>query len=271
MRVSVRLAPTPEAAAPMSPSLLLSPASSIDEVLDRLDGLIDEFVRDGSRMALFACLYRSVTSRVRDGIRSGRFDDGPRMERFDVIFANRYLNALAAYRRGESPGRSWRVAFDGTRSGQLLILQHLLLGMNAHINYDLGVAAAQTAPGAALPGLRRDFFEITRLLGELLEEVQDRITRVSPWLGVIDVVGCRTDEEVFFFGLSRARDVAWEVARCVADAPPERLPAELDRVDRVTEHLAGAIRRPALHLLPVLLCIRAREVGDVAAVVEALS
>src|SRR5690606_15174262 len=114
-------------------------------------------------------------------------------------------------------------------------------------------------------GLRRDFFEITRLLGELLEEVQDRITRVSPWLGVIDTIGCRTDEEIFFFGLSRARDVAWEMARCIADSGPERLPEELGRVDRVAAQVGGMIRRPALHLLPVLLCVRAREVGDLAA------
>lgn len=248
----------------MRRSPLLTPAETIDEV-------VAGSVRDGSRVGLFACLYRSVTARVRDGIRAGEFEDGPRMERFDVVFANRYLSALAAHRRGEFPGRSWLVAFEGTRSWRLLVLQHLLLGMNAHINLDLGVAAAETAPGAALPGMRRDFFAISRILGEMMDDVQDRIARVSPWMGVIDHIGCRNDEEVFYFGLSRARDAAWRVATCLADASPARLPLEVDRVDRAAARLARVIRRPGAHLLPALLCVRAREPRDVGAVLEALS
>ena len=222
-------------------------------------------------MGLFACLYRSVTVRVRDAIAAGQFEDGPRMERFDVVFANRYLDALAAYRRGDQPGRSWMAAFEGARSARLLIIQQLLLGMNAHINLDLGAAAAHSAPGAALPGLRRDFFEITRILGEMLEDVQSRISRVSPWMGVVDAIGCRNDEHVFFFALSRARDAAWAVAKRLAATPPERVPGELERVDRVTALLAGKSRNPGIHLLPPLLVVRAREPNDVAEVMAALT
>src|SRR5690606_9901383 len=126
----------------------------------------------------FAVLYRRVTARVDDGIRQGRFEDGARMERLDVVFANRYLDALARYRAGEATTRSWAVAFRAAETWNPLVLQHLLLGMNAHINLDLGIAAAETAPGAALPGLERDFHEITTLLGEMLDDVQDRIGRI---------------------------------------------------------------------------------------------
>jgi hypothetical protein len=37
-----------------------------------------------------------------------------------------------------------------------LILQHLLLGINAHINLDLGIAAAEGTSAPKLPGLLRD-------------------------------------------------------------------------------------------------------------------
>lgn len=254
----------------MFSSLTLAPAETIDEVIARLDGVIEQSIRDGSRLGLFACLYRSVTARVRDGIQTNRFEDGPRMERFDVVFANRYLSALAAYRRGEHPGRSWLIAFEGTLERRLLIVQHLLLGMNAHINLDLGASAAQIAPGAALVGLKKDFFEISRLLKEMIEEVQTKISRVSPWMGVLDAVGCRTDEEVFYFGLSRARDAAWSAAICLATTPASRLSAELDRVDRATAFLGYRIRTPGVHLLPALLAVRAREVNDLRTVLEVL-
>lgn len=255
----------------MTPSLTLAPAEDIDDVIARLGAVVARSVRDNDRLGLFACLYRSVTSRVRRDIRDGRFEDGARMERFAVGFANRYLASLHAYSRGEHLGRSWMVAFEGTRSWRLLILQHLLLGMNAHINFDLGVAAAQTAPGDSLPELRSDFLSISALLGEMMDDVQARVARVSPWMGIVDRVGCRTDEHAFFFALSRARDCAWKVAECLASSSPERMPRELDRVDRAAALLGQRIRHPGYHLLPALLLVRSRETAEIGAVLEALA
>ena len=77
------------------------PASDIDDVITRLDVLIDGFQSGGSRLGYFPALYRKVTFAVRNGIASGRFQDGPRMARLDTVFANRYLEAIAAWQAGE--------------------------------------------------------------------------------------------------------------------------------------------------------------------------
>ena len=45
-----------------------------------------------------------------------------------------------------------------------VILQHLLLGINAHINLDLGIAAVETSPGNQLAPLKNDFDMINKLL-----------------------------------------------------------------------------------------------------------
>jgi hypothetical protein len=247
------------------------PAISIDEVVSRLDAVIARARRDQSQLGFFACLYRSVTVRVAEGIDAGRFQDGPRMERLDVIFANRYLAALEAYQAGRRPTRSWTVAFDAARGGNLLILQHLLLGMNAHINLDLGVAAAQTAPGRDLPALQHDFREISRLLGEMLEDVQDRIARVSPWMGILDRVGLRTDEEICTFCLGGSRDLAWKWAQRFATTDRARLPHEIDALDQVVAALATPIRTPGFLLRSALATIRMREQKDVGKVLDALT
>ena len=102
-----------------------------------------------SRMGYFAALYRRVTCAVRDGISAGSFQNGPLMEQLDVVFASRYLDALATFQAGGAATRSWMVAFHGYDDANLLILQQLLSGMNAHINLDLGIAAAQVSPGSA--------------------------------------------------------------------------------------------------------------------------
>ncbi|HEX6042568.1 DUF5995 family protein [Longimicrobium sp.] len=247
------------------------PAATIAEVVSRLDGVIARSRRDGSRLGFFACLYRSVTVRVAQGIDAGRFQDGPRMERLDVIFANRYLAALEAYQAGRRPTRSWVAAFDAAKGANLLILQHLLLGMNAHINLDLGIAAAQAAPGREIAGLHHDFQEISRLLGEMLDGVQDKIASVSPWMGILDRVGARTDEEICAFCMGGSRDLAWKWAQRFATTDRVRLPYEIDALDRVVSTMAIPIHTPGLLLRSALSAIRMREAKDVGRVLDALA
>ena len=67
-------------------------AQTIDEVIEALDGVLDEARRDGSRLGYFAALYRKVTIEVKKGIAAGYFDDGPRMERLDVLDYANWLN-----------------------------------------------------------------------------------------------------------------------------------------------------------------------------------
>ena len=86
-------------------------AKTIDEVIEQLDAIIEDTRREGSRLGFFAALYRRVTVEVRKGIAAGRFENGPRMERFDVTFANRYLEALDRFYQGQQPSRCWMVVF----------------------------------------------------------------------------------------------------------------------------------------------------------------
>ena len=123
------------------------PARTIDEVIEHLDDVIALARSEKSRLGYFAVHYRNVTIKVKEGILAGSFEDGARMERLDVAFANRYLDALKRYRQGEEPSKCWHTSFRAAENWHPIILQHLLLGINAHINLDLGVAAAQTSPG----------------------------------------------------------------------------------------------------------------------------
>ena len=77
------------------------PARTIDEVIEHLDDVIALARSEKSRLGYFAVLYRNVTIKVKEGILAGSFEDGARMERLDVAFANRYLDALKRYRQGE--------------------------------------------------------------------------------------------------------------------------------------------------------------------------
>jgi len=120
------------------------PARNIDEVLERLDYIIETSLNNQDPHGAFAALYRRVTAAVKEGIAAGQFDDGPRMERLDVVFANRYLDAWEARKAGQPVTQAWAAVFETAGQGRKLLLQHLLLGMNAHINLDLGIAAVRS-------------------------------------------------------------------------------------------------------------------------------
>jgi hypothetical protein len=247
-----------------------SPHETIDDIIARLDQVIERCSREHSKLGYFAVLYRNVTVQVQRSINAGRFEDGPRMERLDVIFANRYLDALDRHWRGEKPTKSWLAAFQAAHIHSPIILQHLLLGMNAHINLDLAIAAVQTAPGAELPALKRDFYEITVLLDEMIDSVQERIDLVSPWFRILDRVGGRTDERICAFAIGEARDLAWRAAERLAALSPAEFEREATQHDEIVARLGQDIRSPGGLLGYGLRLIRVRERHPVRKVIDVL-
>lgn len=245
---------------------------TIAAVIERMDAIVDDCIRNESRMGYFAALYRNVTVKVRDGIAAGRFQDGPRMERLDVIFANRYLDAYEAFTVGRPPSKCWGVAFDAAGAGSHIILQHLLLGMNAHINLDLAIAAAQTSPGDDFAELKRDFEEITVLLGEMLDEVQNRLNSVSPWFGLLDIVGGNDDERLGAFGMRTARDLAWKAGGSLSYSPADLFDRQTALHDEVVTKLAQVIASPPGFIFRIgLALVRFRERKSVPEVIRALT
>jgi hypothetical protein len=192
---------------------------NIDQVIARLDEIIAISIREGSRLGYFAALYNRVTKAIRDGIRRGAFDDNPRMERLDVLFANRYIEAYDRLRRGLAPTTSWQVAFDSAAQTDLSVLRHLVLGMNAHINLDLGIACAVIAPAGRIDNLRADFNRINDVLASLLPTVQAQLGEISPSLGTYSDLAHsmdRLDERLGNFSMETARDGAWRFGRRLA-------------------------------------------------------
>ena len=247
------------------------PITTIDEVIARLTTIIDDARQRQSRLGYFAALYRLVTINVKAGIEAGRFQDGARMAQLDVAFASRYLTALEAYQQGRPTSACWRVAFDAAAAWRPLILQHLLLGMNAHINYDLGIAAAETSPGAQLADAQHDFNEINRILASLVNTVQEQIESLSPWIWVLDKIGGRTNDVIVNFSINVARREAWDFAQRLARLPQEQWPSELARVDNEIAALGRLIQHPGYLLSTGMIPIRLRESSDVRQVIYVLS
>lgn len=80
--------------------------NTIDEVLARMDQIVDDCKSKQSRIGYFAILYRQVTRRIRDGILTDEFEDNTRMERLDVLFAGQFIEAYDAWQNDIRPTES---------------------------------------------------------------------------------------------------------------------------------------------------------------------
>tara|TARA_R110002051_G_scaffold137916_2_gene210502 strand:- start:4130 stop:4717 length:588 start_codon:yes stop_codon:yes gene_type:complete len=130
------------------------------------------------------------------------------METFDVAFANYYLDAYNAFIKDNPFSKSWKLAF-GAKDDPLTILQHIMLGVNTHINLDLGLAASEVMLDQQIIDIENDFNKVNAILGNIVNEMQDRLGRVSPLLFLLDIVGKNTDEEIINFSLGKAREFSW--------------------------------------------------------------
>jgi Family of unknown function (DUF5995) len=122
-----------------------SQVGTIEQLLKRMDALGADLEADRDTGRFFLATYTRTTRAVAAALADGRFEDPPWVEEWDVVFADLYLDALEAYRRSpdEAP-RPWRIAFDADPS--LPPVAHVLLGINAHINYDLPQALLAVVP-----------------------------------------------------------------------------------------------------------------------------
>jgi hypothetical protein len=245
-------------------------ARTIDEVIEQLNEVIRWAKDNNSRLGYFPALYRKVTVAVRQGIADGYFDDGKRMERLDVVFANRYLDAITAYRTGKPTTASWQVAFDASNDWSAIVLQHLLLGINAHINLDLGIAAALTAPGRTIESLRGDFDRINHILASLVNGVEQTLAKVWPMLKLLDWIAGKSDEAVINFSMNVARKEAWNAALSLAELDDSAAAVQIAAIDRGVSLFARSIQHPGPIVGSVTNLVRLGERGSVSDVIQLL-
>jgi Family of unknown function (DUF5995) len=244
-------------------------ATDLDDVLVKLTHIIHDQRDRSSPLAFFPAVYRTTTARVRAGIQGGTFADGARMDRLVTTFANRYLAALTANGDPKSP-RSWQVAFDAAGRQHLMILQHVLLGMNAHINFDLPLAVVETANGGSVDALEADFLAINAILADVLNPVQEVIGRFSPLLDLLDRLGGKQDERLITFSITTARDEAWHEATRLALESPERRERSMLSLDRRVALLSEHIIAPDGPLGLAISLIARTELTDRSTITNAL-
>lgn len=248
----------------------MSQAQSIDEVIAQLDRIIAECKTKNEPLGYFAALYQGVTKKVKTGIDNDFFEDGARMEQLDVVFANRYLSAYHSYLNQQPATVSWEKSFTLSTQYWPIVLQHLLIGMNAHINLDLGIAAAQIMKGKNINALEDDFNKINEVLSSLVHKVQQDLVEIWPTLRFILKLAGKVDDTLTDFSMKLARDGAWKFARKLTELPEAKQAEFIEERDRKVAKNSKIITSPGYLASTFFKVIRLGEKGSIAQKIEKL-
>ena len=122
---------------------VITDTRTVDEVVAVLRAL-DSRLADDDGLKWFNVLYIGVTEAIRDD--APLWQDWQSLERFNVMFAQLYFDAIVAWDRNPALAPpAWRPLFAARRDAKLTRVQFAFAGMNAHINRDLPVALERMA------------------------------------------------------------------------------------------------------------------------------
>jgi hypothetical protein len=189
--------------------------------LTQMTMLVEQWETVHDRRAIFLGCYRLMTRNMLDAIEAGRFHDGDWVSRLLERFAGYYFAALQCFEQ-DRPNTPpvWKLAFDAAGDEDVATLQHLLLGVNAHINFDLVFSLYDLlqAEWAELTQEQReqrhaDHTRVNHIIGETTDMVQDHIIeRFSPWANLLDKLLGPVDEWLTSQLLTSWREEVWDNA-----------------------------------------------------------
>jgi hypothetical protein len=228
----------------------------IEELIARMAALLQPLEAAGDQRRYFHATYLRTTVAVAREISRGGFADAEWVERWDVVFADRYLQALEGDRAGRMPSRPWAVAF-GAPAG-LPPLRHVLLGMNAHVNYDLpqalvAVISDEQFDDAALLARREaDHRAIDGVLASRVAAEDDQLTRLSGPGSLADRLLRPVSRLATQRFLREAREKVWANATVLSRARrqgPDAYAASLAQLEELSAAKVTALQAPGQVLL----------------------
>jgi hypothetical protein len=228
----------------------------IDAVIARMEALGEELSQAGDPRTAFHQTYLRTTRAVAKALADGLFDDAGWVRRWDVAFADFYLDALDAARRGEPVPRPWAVAFSADRAMPALRL--VLLGMNAHINYDLPqallavISDAEFGDQALVARREGDHRRIDEVLSARVSAEDQELTRLEPARSLLDRVLQPLNRLATQRFLRESRAKVWANAIALSRARrqgQEAYAAELASLEELSAARVADLLRPGLVLL----------------------
>ena len=187
--------------------------------MQRMKSLADRWEQEDDQRAVFLQCYSMMTENMLEALDDGRFHDAKWVGGLLSHFAEYYFAALDSF---EAPGLQssavWQYAHSAAIGENAMVLQNLLLGVNAHINYDLVLALADILDPEWLQlgqdgrqNRYEDYCLVNDIIGETIDEVQDQVLEHhEPALDIVDKLLGPMDEMVTRHVITAWRGEVWD-------------------------------------------------------------
>jgi hypothetical protein len=223
----------------------------IEELIGRMAALLESLQASGDQRRYFHATYQRTTVAVAGELQRGGFTDTDWVERWDIAFADLYLDALQAALAGHRPTRPWDIAFSAR--ADLPPLRHVLLGMNAHINYDLpqallAVITDEQFDDAELLARREsDHRAIDAVLASRVAAEDGELTRISGAGSLLDRLLRPLNRLATQRFLREAREKVWANAIVLSRARrqgPDAYASVLAQLEELSAAKVAALQAP---------------------------
>ena len=187
-------------------------------VIKRMETFIVAWEKAGDRRAIFLSCYAMMTRNILSAIQAGDFEDNAWVYKLLQRFAEYYFTALEAYERTQRASLVWQLAFDAARLPHIHVLQNLVLGVNAHINFDLVytledvlVSEWSQLTQEQRSSRYRDHCHVNEVIYQTIDSVQDQvIERYEPIMDQVDRLMGSLDEWITSRFITDWREEVWE-------------------------------------------------------------
>jgi hypothetical protein len=226
--------------------LLQSPYESVQDVTDGLAALEAWCIQRQDLRGVFATAYLCITRAIQRELGNARFHDSEWQANYLIAFGNLYRRALLDYEEGRkaSVPKAWRIAFDEARARSGFIMQHLTLGINAHINHDLPLALVEIGIDPSRADKYADHTLTNAILSEATDGLKQDVSRMyAPILLRLDRLAGTASSDLTNFSIPKAREHAWAMAVALTSARTSR---EIDLVKRTLDDQAAVMARVIL-------------------------
>lgn len=187
------------------------------EIVNKMDRMAREWELREDKRAIFLRCYCMMTRNMVTALGDKRFIDQDWVGDMLNRFAEYYFDALACFDCGEEVPMVWRYVHDAAEHKDLHVLQHLFLGVNAHINYDLVLTLyelLQPEWDQLSEDNRRnrhlDHQQVNTIIEETIDRVQDEVVeQYNPRMDLVDKMMGRLDERLIGGLIRKWRKSVW--------------------------------------------------------------
>ncbi len=221
-------------------------------VIQRMQALAQHWEACGDARAIFLNCYCMMTRNMLAAVDRREFDDPAWVDHLLHQFADYYFIALDTYEQNpEAAPAVWRATHRAAGQPRILPIQKLLMGVNAHINYDLVLALVDllepewNALGQEQrAGRYADHCRVNTIISQTIDAVQDQVLQPAmPVMGIIDRLLGPFDERMISHLIAGWRERVWQHALDMIALPtPDQRAALTRQIEHETLRIGDLIQ-----------------------------